>query len=85
VKIRTKYTGATNTRGAVIKASYVGQRGSVTIPYDYASTDVHRDAVVALLGFDPESWGDGLVRGRATRSGRGWVFHLLRTPEWARV
>ena len=73
-KIRTRYTGATNTRGATIRAT--GPMGSVTIPYDYAATDPHEVAVRALLGYDLSAWGDSVARVGSTRSGRGYVFAL---------
>jgi len=74
-QIRTKYTGATNRRGASIRA--FGPMGSVTVPYDYAATDPHESAVRALLGYDLSAWGDSVARVGSTRSGRGFVFALV--------
>jgi hypothetical protein len=74
-RIRTKYTGATNRRGASIRA--FGPMGSVTVPYDYAATDPHEVAVRALLGYDLAAWGDSVARVGQTRSGRGYVFALV--------
>ena len=46
--IMTKYLGPTDRRGARIKASDL-DRNSVTVSYDHASHDPHRDAAVALI------------------------------------
>jgi len=73
-KIRTRYTGATNRRGATIRAT--GRMGSVTVPYDYAATDPHEVAVRALLGYDLSARGDSVARVGQTRSGRGYVYAL---------
>lgn len=81
VKIRTKYQGPTNSHGGRIVVQLVGAFGRVvrrmSVPYDYASTDMHTDAVKAFLGYKPENWGDILVRKGATRSGRGWNYELV--------
>lgn len=45
--IHTRYFGPTNCKGARIKASD-GDHNSVTISYDCASVDPHRDAAIAL-------------------------------------
>jgi hypothetical protein len=47
--IVTKYLGPTNTRGARVKAT--AQRGSVTVPWDYAldAPGNHRVACMAAL------------------------------------
>jgi len=53
--IVTRYLGATNHRGARIKATC--DRGSITIsyPYDKSGAECHREAVEALVArFDAE-------------------------------
>jgi len=54
--IQTKFLGPTNHRGDRIKATSMqafsdGKRPSITIPYDYGSTNEenHRDAAMQLL------------------------------------
>jgi hypothetical protein len=69
--IETKFLGATNTKGARIKASAWG--GSATIAYNYAlSTEgAHRaaaDALIAKLG-----WTGTFAQG-GNAKGDGYVF-----------
>jgi len=56
ISIQTKFLGPTNHRGDRIKATSMqafsdGRKPSVTIPYDYGSTNEenHRDAAEKLL------------------------------------
>lgn len=46
VTIRTRYHGATDTDGARITATGLGE--SLTVPVDYAEPDPHRAAAEAL-------------------------------------
>jgi len=69
--IETKFLGATNTKGARIKASAWG--GSVTVPYDYAlSTEgAHRAAAEALIA--KLGWTGAFAQG-GNAKGDGYVF-----------
>jgi hypothetical protein len=69
--IETKYLGATNTKGARIKASAWG--GSVTVPYNCAlnTEGAHKaaaDALIAKLG-----WTGAFAQG-GNAKGNGYVF-----------
>ena len=72
--IITKFIGATNTRGARIKAS--AWAGSVVIPYDYSGDEAHRQAASALiakLDWPPlSSWREG-----GTPDCSGFAFVLI--------
>lgn len=70
--IITKYLGATDTRGARIKAT--AYDGSVTIPYDYALSEEanYRQAAMALVakyGWPADNWISG-----GAPDGFGYVF-----------
>lgn len=46
MRIRTRYIPATDTQGSRIRAYFTGTDGrehQLTVPYDYASNDPHRD------------------------------------------
>lgn len=69
--IETRYFGATNTKGARIKARAFG--GSATVPYDYAldHPENHKaaaDALIAKLG-----WTGTFARG-GNHAGDGYYF-----------
>lgn len=82
--IETKYLGATAYRGSRIKATTQGGE-SVTVPFDYASSDPHGEAVKALLL--KTGWKGNMVSG-GLRDGRCvWVFvdgsAILENPNGA--
>ena len=72
VIIETKYLGATNTRGARIKAMARGS--SVTIGYDYSgdAEQVHCKAAKALA--KKMGWKGLVVQADESRSGKGFLF-----------
>jgi hypothetical protein len=47
--IRTKYIGATDTKGARILAKALGKQASISYPYELSGEEVHRKAAWAWV------------------------------------
>jgi len=80
IAIHTKYIGPTNTRGSRIKAytaNYFNQKAfTVTIPYDYALSDVaiHFKAVKALVEKYKLDWNLEEMRYGDSADNKGFSF-----------
>lgn len=73
-QVRTRYTGATDTKGSRITA--MTHSTQLTVPYDYAASDPHVSAVQALLrsmGY-PER---GAMIELAKETATGYVYNIL--------
>ena len=79
-EIRTRYVGPTDTRGSRIIATGHGKQ--VSSSFDYAASDPHKAAVVALainLGYGTGATQIAVANPRwirDTRSGRGSIYHV---------
>jgi hypothetical protein len=69
--IFTKYLGPTDVRGARIKASD-HDGNSITVSYDHASHEPHRDAALALC--KKLNWTGRLVEGSDSKAGNVYVW-----------
>lgn len=49
ILIKTKYIGATDTRGARIIAKALGKQASIPFPYELSGEEVHRKAAWAWV------------------------------------
>jgi deoxyribodipyrimidine photolyase-like uncharacterized protein len=78
VYVRTRYAGATDSRGSTVAVEGIigGKRVSRSFPYDYAARDAHLSAIrgFARLALGWDAYGRTVVR--QTRSERGWVVRL---------
>jgi hypothetical protein len=77
IAIHTKYIGASNTRGARIKAYTYGDNGfTVTVPYNYAlnTVDAHFAAVKAMVRRFELDWELEGMRYGDSADGRGFSF-----------
>ena len=73
--IHTKYMGATNTRGARIKAyTYAGLSASVSYPYELSYELAHFEAVKALVQKHKLEWPIENMRFGDSADGKGYVF-----------
>lgn len=67
--LRTRYQGATETRGSRIHVTDTMTGRTKSYSYDYAAKDPHMSAALAFSGAD-----FGTIR-RHTRSGKGYLIH----------
>ena len=70
--ITTKYLGATNTKGARMKATHTGGYTSVTESYDYALNNEDNHMVVAHMLAQKLGWDANYVGGH-TKDGMVFV------------
>lgn len=75
IAIHTKYIGASNTRGARIKAyTGMGLSASISYPYELSYELCHFEAVKALVAKHGLDWNITDMRFGDSADGKGYVF-----------
>ena len=73
--IHTKYIGATNSRGARIKAyTHAGLSATIAYPYELSYELCHFEAVKALVQKHKLEWAIENMRFGDSADGKGYVF-----------